>query len=424
MDKASVKKKIAGMILIVGLVMLIPLFSGCDEEVNKSPNTGITPKINTTATALGVEPVLEEEPVSVRLLFAGDVMAHEPQLVAQFNNETKSYDFNNNYIYVQPLISAVDIAFCNLETTLGGSPYTGYPTFSSPDSLANALVSAGFDVVSTSNNHMLDRHASGVRRTIETVRAAGLKNVGSQLEGENDFIIVSAGALNVGLVAYTYETARYNGKRTLNGIPVSDDLENMVNSFGFETFDADMARIEESIKNARNFGADMVICYFHWGNEYQRTQDDNQRNIAQKIALAGADMIVGSHPHVLQGMEVLDAGGRKVPVYYSMGNFISNQRTETTGSRFTEQGLMVIADVEFMPESKKILSLDTKVVPTWLDKYKNGERNVYAIIPLVGDYLSIPALQESGHSERASQALEYCVSLFGEGAIYAERLTE
>ncbi|MDR0570414.1 MAG: CapA family protein [Clostridiales Family XIII bacterium] len=424
MKNDYLRKIAAGAMLAASFALLAPLFSACAGGGGETGGAQGADSLSLTPPAITVAALEDShaaEPTSARLLFAGDVMVHEPQLLAQFDNTTKDYDFRNNYSFVKPYIESADLALCNLETTLGGSPYRGYPSFSSPDSLADALLDAGFDAVFTSNNHMMDKGATGLTRTIETLRAAGLKNVGSQLEGEPNYMLLSAGAINVGLVSYTYESPRYNGTRTLNGIPVKAEIEPMVNSFGFETLEADMAAVEGAVGAARASGADFVVCYFHWGNEYHRSPDDNQRQIAARIAQAGADLIVASHPHVLQGMETLEANGRKVPVYYSMGNFISNQRTETTGSRYTEQGMMVLADLKLMPDSRKLLSLDTKALPTWVDKYNDGRKNVYHIIPLTGDFMNNPSLLESGHGERARQALEYCVGLFGDGQIYKEQ---
>ena len=415
----SYKQYMSFISIIACIVLLLP---GCDnQEVYKPPDQAVaSPSAIIAPLSTLKQQIEEEEPQSVRLLFTGDVMVHEPQLLAQFDNQTMDYDFTNNYMYVKYYISSAALAMCNLETTLGGSPYKGYPMFSSPDSLADALVSAGFNAVFTSNNHMLDRSIAGFYRTIETLRAFGLQNAGSQFEAEDNFLLISAGALNIGVVSYTYESARSNGRRTLNGIPIPAELSSLVNSYGFEEFDNDILRIEKTVAEARNGGADFVVCYFHWGYEYQRTHDEHQRQIAYRVAQAGADLIVASHPHVLQGMEIYEINGKKIPVYYSMGNFISNQRTDTTGSRFTEQGLMVIADIRYKPDSLEIVSLDTKVIPTWLDKYRKGDKNYYTIIPLTGDFMENPTLVESNHGDRAKQALEYCISLYGEDQILKE----
>jgi poly-gamma-glutamate synthesis protein (capsule biosynthesis protein) len=405
---------------IVGLIIAIPLFSACDGNQNgQSGSDGGAPGQEPPAVSQQAVKTEEEKAVSISIACAGDVMAHEPQLVAQFDEKTKLYDFSNNFEYVKDYIASADLAMCNLETTLGSSPYTGYPRFSSPDSLAAALADTGFDVLFTSNNHMLDRDADGLRKTIDGVRAAGLKNVGSQYEDEKNYIVVSAGAVDVGIVAYTYESPRTGNTRTLNGIRITDEILPMVNSFGYEDLEGDLDDVAAAMASARKDGADVVICYFHWGNEYQRAYDDTQRYIAGRAVAAGADLIFASHPHVLQTMEIIEAdNGRRVPVFYSMGNFISNQRSETTGSIYTEQGLIAMVELEVLPDSGKIVSIEAKALPTWLDKYYSGGKQTYTIVPLDAEYEGNPAILESGHLARATEALEYCRTLFKQGDLY------
>ncbi|MDR2132653.1 MAG: CapA family protein [Clostridiales Family XIII bacterium] len=363
-----------------------------------------------------------EAPVSLRILCAGDVMVHAPQLTAQRNDTTGVYDFANNFDSVMPYVAGADLAFCNLETTLGGEPYTGYPTFSSPDDLAGALSGAGFDAVFTSNNHMLDRGAAGLRRTLEVARAAGLVAAGSRLsEDEPASPLLSREGLDVGLVAFTYESPRAGASRTLNGIRISDELRPLINSFGYEDLDGDLERVDGEIRRARAAGAEIVVCYFHWGTEYQLSPNGYQEYIASRAAISGADIIFASHPHVPQGMEYLyPSEDRAVPVFYSLGNFISNQRAETTGSLYTEQGLMAVVDLRFARSEGRISQIDARVLPTWVDKYRSGGKSVYAIVPLTGDFENNPALLASGHAERARLALAYCEELFGEAALYRD----
>jgi poly-gamma-glutamate synthesis protein (capsule biosynthesis protein) len=207
----------------------------------------------------------------------------------------------------------------------------------------------------------------------------------------------------------------------LNGIRIDDEIAPLIDSFGYEDPDGDLARVEEEIRRTREAGADIVICYFHFGNEYQQTQNAYQEYIASRAAISGADIIFASHPHVLQGMEYLfPTQDRPVPVFYSLGNFISNQRRETTDNPYTEQGAMAVVDIRFMRRDGVITRIEAKVLPTWVDKYRSGDKDVYAIVPLTGDFENNPALLASGHADRARQTLEYCKELFGEAALYRE----
>ncbi|HVI40626.1 MAG TPA: CapA family protein, partial [Anaerovoracaceae bacterium] len=313
---------------------------------------------------------------------------------------------------------------CNLETTFAGGQYTGYPVFNAPESLASALKKAGFDVALTANNHTMDMGISGMKRTLEIAREEGLETAGTHLAGEKDYTILTVKNVKIGIVAYLYETPVIDSIPTVNGNEISDDAWPLLNTFRYDKLDEDLQKVKKSIQNARDDGADIVICYFHWGEEYQRTPNEYQQYIAKEAASYGADVIFASHPHVIQGMEmIIDAAtGKEVPVFYSMGNFISNQRTETIDNRYTEQGIIAQVQLEYMKSSKQVLSVRVDAVPIWVEKYKKGGKDIYTIIPLDDTLKENPSLAESGHLSRAEQALADIKDLLGEE--YITRLND
>lgn len=348
----------------------------------------------------------KHETVEFSLLCAGDVMAHSPNIKSAYNASTGGYDFNDNYDFVRDYISSADLAMCNMETTFKGGAPQGYPLFNAPDALAEAVKNAGFDIAITSNNHMMDTGFTGMQRTIEILRAQGLQTAGSKYEGEKNYIVVDVKGVKVGIVAYTYETSGTDGRITINGNLVSEESAKLINSFNYNELESeDYAKIKKDIDGAKADGAEVIVTYYHWGNEYQRTADNRQIAMAQRTADMGADIIFASHPHVVQSIEMLtSADGRKVPVYYSLGNFISNQRTETLSNRYTEQGLMGMVKIDFDKTNGVIVKETVSAIPVWVDKY--GAAIKYAIIPLDGNIDSNPVLTKSGHLQRARQALE------------------
>lgn len=393
-------------------------------------------------------------PVQLSITCVGDIMAHTTQLTAQYDSATDTYDFSNNYIYVKDYISKADLALCNVETTFRGGTPTGYPAFNSPDSLASAIADAGFDVAITANNHMMDTGFDGMQRTLEVLRNAGLVTTGSRYEGEKNYNIVDVKGVKTAVVAYTYETPMVNGRRTINGNGLSDQAKALINSFSYSSLDQDLEVLKQSIEDARADGAQLVIAYLHWGEEYQRSPNDWQQTIAAKVAGFGADVIFASHPHVLQPMEYIyveedghkdenesgDAstadgdvavgdgadgddvpgdGGtqvktRKVPVFYSMGNFISNQRQETLDNRYTEQGMLANVELTWDVENQEILEISMNAMPVWVDRYKTGGKQAYYLIPLDNAMNSNETLNTSGHLKRAKQALEDVRQLLGD----------
>ena len=263
----------------------------------------------------------------VTLLFAGDIMGHTPQYQVAYNPETGEYDYSDCFRYVEPYVQEADFACGNLEVTLGGPPYAGYPCFSSPDALLFEVQNIGFDLLFTANNHVLDRGKPGVERTIMMLDSVGMPHAGSYVDSlsrDTSYpIIMDVKGLKVGFINATYGT---------NGI--REKAPNVVNRLDTVQMARDLERLAE-------MGADLKVAVLHWGNEYELWGNKRQRQYAQSLVNHGADLIIGGHPHVVQNADTLfTSAGKPVVLYYSMGNFISNQqRLETKG------GIMVKATV-------------------------------------------------------------------------------
>jgi poly-gamma-glutamate synthesis protein (capsule biosynthesis protein) len=351
-----------------------------------------------------------EVPLQLEIVCVGDIMIHEPQIASQYDAATGVYDYNNNFQYIKKYIEAADVALGNFEGTFGGTPYRGYPAFSSPDELADALKNNGFDVIITANNHMVDRGGDGVIRTLEVLRGAGLATSGSRLHTEEpSYTLHEVKGIQIGVVSYTYETTGTGPDVSINGNYISSETAALINSFSYGKLEEGLEKMKNGVEQSRTAGADIVVLYLHWGEEYQRTPNQWQRDIVKAaVEDMNVDMVFASHPHVLQEMtmEASSTTGKTVPVFYSMGNIISNQREETLQNRFTEQGMIARVKLEYMMSTGEILNVSMDAVPTWVDRYKRNGKTVYEIIPLDSEMNQNPALQESGHLNRAAQALE------------------
>lgn len=370
-------------------------------------------KINGDIVPEPVPPVEEPEaelPVSLEIICVGDIMIHEPQLASQYDPQTGIYNYENNFQYVKKYIEQADLALGNFEGTFGGPPYRGYPAFSAPDELASALKNNGFDVVITANNHMVDRGHDGVLRTLEVLQKEGLSTSGSrQADTDPNYSISEAEGVKIGVVAYTYETSGSGPEVSINGNYISQETASKINSFSYNRLDADLVKIKDTVHQAREAGAQVILLYLHWGEEYQSVPNLWQEQIVNHaVNDMQVDVIFASHPHVLQKMEMVSSemGNRKVPVFYSMGNFISNQRQETLQNRFTEQGMIARVNLDIEASSGKILDIRMDAIPTWVDRYGRNGKTVYEVIPLDEEMESNPALLESGHLTRAREARE------------------
>lgn len=416
--------------VLILLLLVLAIFYGirsCSARSGKIDN----PELHTTSGEDPESPDPDPDPepycppdVVLTVRCAGDVMGHLSQLYSAYDKETDSYDFNSWFRYVTPLFSEADIAMVNIETTFKGAPpYTGYPSFNTPDSLADALKAAGVNLACFANNHMLDGGAANLKRSVQMFRDKGFKTAGFRFsEDEPRYTVIEMRGISVAVLNYTYETPRNGGRRTIQSEVLSDEMLALTNHFGYEELDADLAGIKEEMRLAREDGADVIICFLHWGEEYQRRSNMWQERIAACLAENGADIIFGSHPHVLQNVEcieVQDEGRVKmVPVCYSLGNFISNQRQETLSNRYTEQGMIADVRLRYSFKEERITELEFDCIPTWVDRYKPGGNYSYAIIPLLQGFEENETLVASGHAGRAKQALEDIKALIGEEYIW------
>lgn len=355
-----------------------------------------------------------EDTVELEIACVGDIMVHISQVTAALQDDG-TYSFAENYAYVKPYIEKADLAICNVETTFGGAPYTGYPGFCSPDELAYDIKAAGFDIVSTANNHMMDKGGEGLLRTIDVLSDAGLKVTGSVSDPSlPKYAMANIKGVNVAVIAYTYRTPLDGGVITINGIKVPDECAVRINSFGYQSLDDDLAKVRNTVAEAKAAGADIVILYYHWGDEYVFSANDRQYEVAQKTAdTMDVDVIFGSHPHNLQETTYIG----DVPVFFSLGNFISGMRRDTKKSakfKHCEIGAIGKVSIEYDKASGKIVSTQMSAVPTWVDKYSDENDKIkFVIIPLDKGFEDNEILAYSGHLNRAKVARHYAADLLG-----------
>lgn len=263
----------------------------------------------------------------ITLLFVGDLMQHQAQIDAA-RTPNGSYDYTACFANVKEQISKADIAIGNLEVTLAGRPYSGYPAFSAPDEYLYAIKDAGFDVLLTANNHCLDRRQKGLERTIHILDSLHLMHAGTYLDStqreEKYPLLINKKGFKIALLNYTYGT---------NGISVKHP--NIVNYI-------DKQKILQDIQKAQSQNPDAIIACIHWGIEYQSLPNKEQQELADWMIEHGVTHIIGSHPHVIQPIELLTEGNHKQHlIVYSLGNFISNM-----SAPHTDGGMMITLQLE------------------------------------------------------------------------------
>ena len=311
-------------------------------------------------TLLGQGSTSTEQKIS--LLFIGDIMGHDTQIWSAENRETKQYDYNDVFDHIRSEISEADLSIANLEVTLAGPPYKGYPQFSSPAALAVACKNAGIDCLVTANNHSVDRGLDGINRTIMRLDSIGVSHTGTFVnraaKDSLQPLILTKNGISVALLNYTYGT---------NGIRIPEPaIVNMLNK--------DL--ITNDIEKAKLKKPDIIVLFLHWGTEYDTVPSPEQTALADYFFSKGVDLIIGSHPHVLQKMVWSRDGetNKDKILVYSLGNFVSNQRKPKT-----DGGTMVRIEILKQGDSFRITEAGYYLI--WVYTPVVNDRTKFYILP-------------------------------------------
>ncbi|MCF6138514.1 CapA family protein [Pseudalkalibacillus berkeleyi] len=351
-------KKVSIISFFVVITSLIFVLFINDQMLPNSEFTNETqpsPKAENNQTEK-TEPPPIKEPKEVTtyasLMAVGDILIHARVYnVAAIGSQ--QYDFKPMLENVKPFLEKGDITIANQETMIGGSALgvSTYPRFNSPYEVGNALKDAGVDLVTIANNHTLDRGEKAIMNALDHWDSIGMAYTGSYRseEDRSDLRLLEKNGIEFSFLSYTYGT---------NGIPVPESKPYLVN-----LIDADQIKTE--VEKAKKL-SDVVVLSLHFGNEYERLPNEQQKFLANEAASAGADIIIGHHPHVLQPPEWITwPDGKKTFVIYSLGNFLSGQR-----GNYKDIGGIVKIGVQKVVkgEQETITVQDPAFLPTWVDR--------------------------------------------------------
>lgn len=304
--------------------------------------------------------------VTVSFSCVGDIMCHS----TQYNSakvDKDSFDFKPMFEFIKDYLVEKDILLGNLETVLAGKTknYSGYPYFNTPNQFAEALKDAGFDFLFTANNHANDHGLEGIERTLAELKNVNIVPIGtkSSVDTSEIYNFFVRKGLRFGLLAYTYGTNPQNkNKNPQKNISFIDTL-----------------KIKNEIQELKKKNADVIIIYFHFGNEYDKKVSKYQKQIVNKVISYGADIILASHPHVLQQFEKFKSVNANIDtgiVTFSLGNFISNQRW-----RFSDGSIIFNFDVTKNIFTDSVYVSDISFLPIWIFKGKINGKKEYRILP-------------------------------------------
>jgi poly-gamma-glutamate capsule biosynthesis protein CapA/YwtB (metallophosphatase superfamily) len=341
-----------GMVLVASFV-LYDLYRDSQEEIIYPASS-----MQTREVSLGGK----EFTTKLTLSAIGDILIHDWVYEDAYSN--KGYDFKPMFEPIKSQLQKPDILIANQETVLGGVEMgvSSYPTFNSPQEVGDALIDAGVDIVSTANNHSLDKGEKGILSSIAYYEKVGLPYVGffKSKEDQERLRIVHKNGVHLAFLSYSYGT---------NGIPVPKGKDYLVNLIDKDKMKAEIHRARKE--------ADVVVMSIHWGNEYQRFPTDQQEQLGQFLVDEGVDIVFGHHPHVLQPMKMVKTkDNRNAFIIYSLGNFISGQMRD-----YKDIGGVVSIDI-----SKNVSQDGTKIDisnPQFEPTYVSSKHlRQYRVVPL------------------------------------------
>lgn len=355
--------KFRGFLLIIILLILTGSFTASQWPDTNPVNPNAAPLKSPAAVPQPKSPPKEY----IKLTLLGDIMCHPSQYEAAKTDE--GYNFNPAFEDIGEYTSKADLTLANLETTLGGKEmiYSGYPSFNTPEQLAQAVKNTlGVDIVSTANNHALDRHYKGLCNTIDFLDEYGLKHTGTyKSEAESRKILIEEiKGLKIAFLSYTYGT---------NGIMTPENKPFAVNYI-------DRNKILNDSQKAREQGAHLIIASMHWGEEYSHNPSQQQVELAHWIFKnTEVDIISGNHVHAVQPIEFInlsdESGDKDGLVIYAQGNFFSDQKTDSAN-----RGIIVDIELEFSPLDNHITFKKVYYTPVWVDETPDAGLKTYRVL--------------------------------------------
>lgn len=347
-------KKLLFSCSLLTLILISSIYYFVQNKTFEKPVYS-TLKDNTKVVEKSSNQTLDTIASSATLSAIGDVLIHDKVYnLAQTKN--KKYEFAPMFKSVQTYLSESDITVANQESIIGGEEIglSAYPSFNSPYEVGDALKENGIDLVTLANNHTLDRGEKAIQSAISHWNEIDMPYTGSYVSAKDKTEIrtIKKNGIVFSFLAYTYGT---------NGISVPKDKPYLVNLINWQQIEQDISRAKEL--------SDVVVVSLHFGQEYQRLPNEEQKELAHKTANAGADIIIGHHPHVLQPMEWIQReDGERSFVVYSLGNFLSAQKSDYKDIG----GIMQIKVEKVTSDSKTMIKLkDPAFIPTFVDERYN-----------------------------------------------------
>lgn len=310
---------------------------------------------------------------------AGDILMHDLVIESGFDPQTQTYNYDDIFKWFSQSASEVDYLAANLEGTLAGAEnnYSGNLVFNAPDEIVDAVKKAGFDLLLTANDHCFDKNYKGFKRTQEVIEERALDHLGTQL-GKDDktYIVRDINGIKVGMTCYTYCSGYTSAKNyIIDGVYLPTEATVRTNAFHYKDLNTFYMKLAGELQEMNADGAEAIVVFVHWGTEYKTTPDALQKKIAQQLCDMGVDVIVGSHSHMAQPVELLTSStyeGHKTLCVYSTGNSVSNYSGGNTYPAHIEDSMLFTFTLaKYSSGSVMVESAD--VLPIWMHRYDDEQ---------------------------------------------------
>ena len=362
--KLKIKNIIIAVVILI--IILIGAFIGINKIFNNKPSDNNKP--NTSQ-----ENNTKEQTYSLSMIMAGDNLIHS-SIYKDANTGTNNYDFTPMYELIKPIVSKYDVAYYNQETILGGKELgvSDYPAFNSPQEVGDAMIDAGFNLVSLATNHTMDSGEDAVLKSREywnskdDVLAVGSY---SSFDEKDEVNSVTKNNITYTMLNYTYGTNGINvpnGKEYLVNVWPTDLTINDVNSdTEYQNY---KKQVKEDIEKVRD-KVDVLIVAMHWGVEYTHEPTEYEKDMANYLAELGVDIVIGTHPHVIQPITWID----DTLVIYSLGNLISAQYQDDNYNKMV--GLLTSLEINKTVKGNEtdivIDNVDNELIYTYYSNWRN-----------------------------------------------------
>lgn len=386
--------------------------------------------ISANAEAAGND---SEVVATAEVISGGDLLISD-SILAGAKTDSGSYDFNYIFQYVDDYIEAADYAVINLETAIAGEAkgYCGFPKFNTPGSIVTAAQNAGFDMFLTASNHSYDWSLSGLKNKVSWLQQKDVDYIGTRKDTDEYYHrVIDVNGIKIGMLNYTQVTGKSTKEKViLNATRTGEDGayeyvivgkkgQERIAYYNKNYLSEFYSTLKKDIKSLKNRGAQIIVAYPHWGQEYNIGYNSTEDKIAQKMCDLGVDVIIGGHPHVVEPVKVYTSkvSGKTTVCIHSTGNFVSSMRRtqKKTNPDYVEDGALFKYTVKEYADGTAAVTA-AEVLPIWVKKADNAKR--YTVIPLDKDVDWKESFGVANYSENASngyQSYERTMDLVSKG---------